>query len=655
MSLTSKNPRRSKKWLADLIPAPGVRHLTALAAFALFAHASVAVALPPVLTVPGPQSVTEGNLLAFNIQATDPEGQTIFLYALELPPGAQFDDLQNNTGAFSWTPASDQSGSYVATFLADDTFGGMDQESVTITVNDLNLPPVLNAIGDKSVERGTMLNVFLSASDPEDGSLTFSTLNLPSYGSLTDFGNGTANLAFTPGPQTPLGTTTMTVVVSDGSSTDSETFRVTVTASSAQSPPVLSAIGNRTVAEGATLNVDVSATDGDGDALQWTSTLPSFAALVPLTSGAGTATARLTIHPGYCDAGNHAANVSVNDGMFSDYEAFTITVSNVNRAPVWNAPSAGFELALGSGASGSVPLDASDPDEACGGSAPALSLLGSGAGDALQVSVEDAGNGSGTLQVTSMGPGGTFTLTVRATDRSDAAKYVDRAITVRVESGPATAAAGAWADQDPLRLQIGKPRDRVYLEPVEHSFTPSMVRLESIRLTAWEGAGTVESIEPVPGKFDLTSDRNQNGVGELKMEFYKDDLKMLLANVGSEGVVSLVLHATLSDGRVVEVGLGWDVVPERQRPIRKIGPNPLNPEATIVVRAERDGALTVRIFDLAGRLVRTVENSRQVTAGEHTVRFNGLDDSGRRLSSGRYFVRVDVAGVRDLSSLTIVK
>jgi hypothetical protein len=346
MWLTSENPRCFKKSLADLIPAPG-RLLTALAAFALLSHASVAVALPPVLTVPGPQTVTEGNLLAFNIQATDPEGQTIFLYALELPPGANFEDLQNNTGAFSWTPASDQAGSYMATFLADDTFGGMDQESVPINVNDLNLPPTLGSIGDKSVERGTMLNVSLTAFDPEDGPLTFSTLNLPAYGALTDFGNGSANLAFTPGPQAPLGTTTMSVVVSDGTFTDSETFRVTVTASSAQSPPVLSAIGDKTVAEGATLNVDISATDADGNTLQWTSTLPSFATLVPLTSGPGTATARLVLHPGHCDAGNYAANVSVNDGTYSDFEAFTITVTNVNKTPVWNAPSVGFELALG--------------------------------------------------------------------------------------------------------------------------------------------------------------------------------------------------------------------------------------------------------------------------------------------------------------------
>src|SRR5512145_1010162 len=120
MWLASGSSRRST------IP---IQLLCALTASVVFLQAGAAVALPPVLTVPGPRSVVEGDLLQFNIQATDPEGQTIYLFAIELPAGASFQDNQNNTGSFSWTPGSDQAGSHVATFLADDTFGGMDQES----------------------------------------------------------------------------------------------------------------------------------------------------------------------------------------------------------------------------------------------------------------------------------------------------------------------------------------------------------------------------------------------------------------------------------------------------------------------------------------------------------------------------------------------
>jgi hypothetical protein len=50
------------------------------------------------------------------------------------------------------------------------------------------------------------------------------------------------------------------------------------------------------------------------------------------------------------------------------------------------------------------------------------------------------------------------------------------------------------------------------------------------------------------------------------------------------------------------------------------------------------GPVEVRLFDVAGRLVRTLAD-RATGAGEHQVRWDGRSESGRRLSSGIYFVR----------------
>jgi hypothetical protein len=60
---------------------------------------AAALAAPPVLTVPGAQTVTENDLLTFTVSAADPEGQTCDLLAANLPSGATFVDNQNNTGA----------------------------------------------------------------------------------------------------------------------------------------------------------------------------------------------------------------------------------------------------------------------------------------------------------------------------------------------------------------------------------------------------------------------------------------------------------------------------------------------------------------------------------------------------------------------------
>ena len=51
------------------------------------------------------------------------------------------------------------------------------------------------------------------------------------------------------------------------------------------------------------------------------------------------------------------------------------------------------------------------------------------------------------------------------------------------------------------------------------------------------------------------------------------------------------------------------------------------------------GAVRISVYDLAGRRVRLVAESRY-PAGDHELRWNGFDDQGRKLGSGIYFVRI---------------
>lgn len=88
---------------------------------------------PPVIDEIGDRNLTEGASVSFTITVFEPDGETFTLDASGVPDGAVWD---NQTGAFSWTPAYDQSGSHVVTFTADD--GTLtDTETVTITVEDV--------------------------------------------------------------------------------------------------------------------------------------------------------------------------------------------------------------------------------------------------------------------------------------------------------------------------------------------------------------------------------------------------------------------------------------------------------------------------------------------------------------------------------------
>ena len=87
-------------------------------------------------------------------------------------------------------------------------------------------------------------------------------------------------------------------------------------------------------------------------------------------------------------------------------------------------------------------------------------------------------------------------------------------------------------------------------------------------------------------------------------------------------------------------------------------PNPFNPTTTIrfEVLAEIGGARPVRlgIYDVGGRLVRELVRGSMET-GEVAVNWDGRSQQGRRLVSGTYFVRLEVAGEVLTGKLVMLK
>jgi len=70
----------------------------------------------------------------------------------------------------------------------------------------------------------------------------------------------------------------------------------------------------------------------------------------------------------------------------------------------------------------------------------------------------------------------------------------------------------------------------------------------------------------------------------------------------------------------------------------------------------RDDQVSVRIFDVSGRLVRTLAD-RQFKAGEHDLVWDGTDNSGRSVARGVYFtqVRYRNSAFSDAKKLTVLK
>ncbi|MFQ5508099.1 MAG: DUF1566 domain-containing protein, partial [Leptospirillia bacterium] len=193
-------------------------------------------------------------------------------------------------------------------------------------------PPVLAPIGNQAVDEGATLNVTATATDLDGDPLTLAATGLPAFCSFTDNLNDSGSLACTPG-QTDAGVYSgITVAANDGLLNDSEVISLTVAAVNVA--PVLAPIGNQSVDEGAALNLTVTASDADGDALTLIAAgLPAFCSFTDNLNGTGS----LDCTPGQMDAGNYPGiSVTAADGILSANEVITLTVNDVNRAPVLN-------------------------------------------------------------------------------------------------------------------------------------------------------------------------------------------------------------------------------------------------------------------------------------------------------------------------------
>jgi flagellar hook assembly protein FlgD len=83
-------------------------------------------------------------------------------------------------------------------------------------------------------------------------------------------------------------------------------------------------------------------------------------------------------------------------------------------------------------------------------------------------------------------------------------------------------------------------------------------------------------------------------------------------------------------------------------------PNPFNPLTRISFRMERDAQVSLRVFDVHGRLVRTLVDD-YLAAGPRVVEWDGTDDRGLPASSGTYYLRLQGGGTYASRTINLLK
>ena len=176
----------------------------------------------PVLNSIANITVSEGVTITLSPTATDPDGDALtYTYSGWMTSN-------------SYTTNYNDSGTHTVTVTVSD--GTLtDSQDVTVTVSDINRPPVLDQISDITVSEGATITLSPTATDPDGDALTYSYSGWMSSASYTTDNND-------------AGSHTVTVTVSDGSLIDSQDVMVTIidvdsTAPAPEIPTGMSIIG----------------------------------------------------------------------------------------------------------------------------------------------------------------------------------------------------------------------------------------------------------------------------------------------------------------------------------------------------------------------------------------------------------------------------
>lgn len=265
---------------------------------------------PPVISDPGDQLSTIGDVVSLPIVASDPDSSSLTYGASGLPDNLAIDP---GTGVIAGTVAMDAytSSPYNVTVTVEDDSVPPLSDSVGFqwVVSPGNAQPVLVNPGPQENAEGDSVSLQVQASDTDEGdTLTFSASGLPdglAIGAATGLISGT--ISYDASASSPY-TTTLTVT-DDGTPqlTDTAVFTWTVTNTN-RLPEVVNP-GAQFSLPGDSVSLQITASDPDSDSLTYAASgLPDALSIDPATgliSG--------TVTNG--SVGNNTVEVTVSDGQ----------------------------------------------------------------------------------------------------------------------------------------------------------------------------------------------------------------------------------------------------------------------------------------------------------------------------------------------------
>jgi ribosomal protein S6E (S10) len=278
---------------------------------------------PPAITSVAITTATQDMLYVYDVQADDIDSTDILTYTLSAFPEGM--TINSGTGVISWSPSSTQIGDSSVTVEVFDGSGETDTRTFTITVANVNDPPVFTTQPKTTATEEAEYFYEVEASDDDGDTLTFSLLNYPA-GMVIDSQDGTIN--WTPTNE-QMGTHSIVIKVIDGNGGDTrQSFTITV--ADENDSPEITSTPITTATEEVVYAYDVEAQDSDltDDTLVYELAVGPQGMQINSTAGI------ISWRPTNGQVGDNSIIIVVTDGRGgSDTQTFTLVVMNANDDP----------------------------------------------------------------------------------------------------------------------------------------------------------------------------------------------------------------------------------------------------------------------------------------------------------------------------------
>ena len=390
-------------------------------------------------------STSENSPVQVALSGTDADGDPLTYSLLTNPAKGTLSGTAPN---LTYSPQANFVGNDSFTYRVNDGTLNSVAATVSITVAPINHLPVATAKSVSATE-DTPLAITLEGSDPDNNSLTFSTVGGTAHGTLS---GSAPNLTYTPAANYN-GNDQFTFKVNDGS-LNSTVAIISITVAAVNDAPVAVAKSAST-SENTPVQIALSETDADGDPL-------TYSLLTNPAKGTLSGTApNLTYSPQANFVGNDSFTYRVNDGTLNSVAAtVSITVAPINHLPVATAKSvsATEDTPL------AITLEGSDPDNnsltfsTVGGTAH-----GTLSGSAPNLTYTPAANYNGNDQFTFKVNDGSLNSTVAIISITVAAVndtpvVTSKSLSTVVDAAIPVTLTGTDSDGDPLTFSIvGNP------------------------------------------------------------------------------------------------------------------------------------------------------------------------------------------------------